>query len=80
MAFDASSNLTIPIVWCWTTRKNEHIYREILHNIFIFFIYDCMPRIGAIDFEMALLKAAKYQVTETTIIGCNFHIPQALLR
>ncbi|KAF0990239.1 hypothetical protein HZS_5417 [Henneguya salminicola] len=28
---------------------------------------------------MALLKGVKYQFTETTIIGCNFHLRQALL-
>ncbi|KAF1741279.1 hypothetical protein MXB_3612 [Myxobolus squamalis] len=32
---DVSSNLTIPCVWCLTTGKNEHIYCEILHSIFI---------------------------------------------
>ncbi|KAF0990258.1 hypothetical protein HZS_3559 [Henneguya salminicola] len=60
MAFDASSNWTIPCVWCLTTGKNEHIYCEILHNIFILLNYDWMPVICVIDFEMALLKAVKY--------------------
>ncbi|KAF0992115.1 hypothetical protein HZS_170 [Henneguya salminicola] len=80
MAFDASYNLTIPCGWCLPTGKNEHIYCEILHNIFILLNYDWMPLICVIDSEMALLKAVKYQFTETTIIGCNFHLRYALLR
>ncbi|KAF0986165.1 hypothetical protein HZS_5231 [Henneguya salminicola] len=39
-----------------------------------------MPRICVIDFETALLKAVKYKFNETTIIECNFHLRQALLR
>ncbi|KAF0993017.1 hypothetical protein HZS_11, partial [Henneguya salminicola] len=81
MAFGASSNLTITCYWGLTTGKNEHIYCEILHNIFILLNYDWMPRICVIDLEMAiLLKAVKYQSTETTIIGCNFYLRQAILR
>ncbi|KAF0986007.1 hypothetical protein HZS_1400 [Henneguya salminicola] len=80
MTFYASSNLTITCIWCLTPGKNEHIYCEILHNIFILLNYDWMPRICVIDFEMALLEAVKYQFTETTIIGCNFHLRQAFLK
>ncbi|KAF0990087.1 hypothetical protein HZS_2604 [Henneguya salminicola] len=67
MEFDASSNLTIPCVWCLTIGKNEHIYCEILQNIFILLNYDWMPRICVIDFEMALLKAVKYQFAEKNL-------------
>ncbi|KAF1744209.1 hypothetical protein MXB_841 [Myxobolus squamalis] len=35
MAFDVSSNLTIPCVWCLTSVKNGDMYGEILHHIFI---------------------------------------------
>ncbi|KAF1741278.1 hypothetical protein MXB_3611 [Myxobolus squamalis] len=39
-----------------------------------------MPRVCVVYFEMALLKLVKYQFTETTIVGYNFHLQQALRR
>ncbi|KAF1745005.1 LOW QUALITY PROTEIN: hypothetical protein MXB_1233 [Myxobolus squamalis] len=57
MAFDGSSNLTLPFL---ITVKNEHIYCKILHNIFILLNYDMMPRVCVVDVEMVLLKVVKY--------------------
>ncbi|KAF1743044.1 hypothetical protein MXB_3985, partial [Myxobolus squamalis] len=79
-AFYASSNLTIPYVWCLITGKNQHIYCEILHNIFRMLNYDWIPRVCVVDFEMVLFKSEKYQNAEITNIGCNFNLQQALLR
>ncbi|KAF0992286.1 hypothetical protein HZS_1442 [Henneguya salminicola] len=66
-------------VWCSTTGKNEHIYCEILHNIFILLNYDWMPRM-CYRFRNGIIKGVEYQFTETTIIGCNFNLRQAFLR
>lgn len=80
MVYDIGTQLYIPCVYALTTTKNEYMYCTILHEIVVLSKYMWMPSSIVVDFEQALINACKYEFKESIMIGCYFHMKQALYR
>lgn len=80
MVFDYGSNLFVPCVYSLLTSKNEYMYCTVLHEIIVLLKYSWMPCSIVVDFEFSLIKACKHEFPESVLIGCYFHMKQALFK
>ena len=80
MTYDCGTRLYVPCAYALVTCKNEYIYCELLHQLIVLMEYNWMPRVITTDFEKALISAVKHEFPESRIIGCYFHLKQALQR
>lgn len=80
MAYDCGTQLYVPCAFSLVSAKNEYIYCELFHQLIMLMEYNWMPRIVTTDFEKALICAVKQEFPESRVLGCYFHLKQALLR
>ncbi|KAF0990124.1 hypothetical protein HZS_5479 [Henneguya salminicola] len=79
-SFDLSTNLFVHCIWALMSRRNEYLYCELLHPIIVQLKYVWSPKSVLIEFKKALLNSVKYQFHKSKIIGCYFHMRQAIFR
>lgn len=80
MAYDQSTKLYVPCAYCLVTCKSEYIYCTFLHEMVVLLKYSWMPSMVVVDFEKGLIQACRYEFAGSRIIGCYFHMKQALYR
>lgn len=80
LVYDRGSQLYVPCVYSLQTSKSEYMYCTILHELVALSKYTWMPSSITIDFEKGLVNACKHEFPESYLIGCYFHLKQALHR
>lgn len=80
MIYDLGTELYVPCAFALVTGKSEYIYCELFHQLIMIMEYNWMPKIITTDFEKALISAVKQEFPDTKILGCYFHLKQALHR
>lgn len=80
MTYDLGTESFIPCVYALMSSKHEYLYSVVLHEIIFLLEFKWMPKFITCDFEIALIKALKYEFPESCIIGCYFHLKKAMKR
>lgn len=80
MTFDRGTLKYIPCCYALLTGKNEQLYCNLFHELVVLMEYNWMPSVITVDFEKSLISAVKHEFPQSRILGCFFHLKQALFR
>lgn len=80
MSYDPGTRLFIPCAFSLLSGKNEYIYCVLFHELIVMLQYDWMPTGISVDFELSLIKAIRHEFPDSRLIGCFFHMKQAISR
>ena len=82
MIYAAREHKYIPLMWILLTGKTSHCYNEAIS-----WVSRCLPgglcpdvAFGGTDFEPAFFGAVKIFFRDTFLVGCRFHLKQAVRR
>ena len=78
MAFDAQTEVYVPILYILMMNKTEDFYWHAFH--FLIFTLGCKLSLSSItcDFEKGLMNALKDQFLEAELNGCFLHFKQVM--
>ncbi|KAF0990407.1 hypothetical protein HZS_7352 [Henneguya salminicola] len=77
MTFDRETQKYIPSCYAILTAKSEQLYCNLFHELME---YTWMPSVITVDFENSLISAVKHEFQQSPILGCYFHLKQAIFR
>ncbi|KAF0986706.1 hypothetical protein HZS_2659 [Henneguya salminicola] len=80
MAYDHGTEVYVHCVYAKITGKHKYLYSIVPHEVIILMEFKGMPKFITTGFEITLIKAIKYEFTESIVSGCYFHLKQALKR
>ena len=81
VVYDEITDLYIPACFCLSSNKNKYIYRKIFMDIKESILCNTvnMERV-TLDFELAEKEAMQEVFPDAELIGCKFHLMQAIMR
>ncbi|KAF0986420.1 hypothetical protein HZS_6132 [Henneguya salminicola] len=67
MTYDHATEVYVPCVYALMIGKHEYLFSVVLHEVVFLMKLKWMPKFITTDFEIALIKAIKYEFTETIL-------------
>lgn len=80
MAYDASLDVYVPVVYVLATAKCEKTSKYLLYWLQAAVNFQVKPRTVTCDFEKALINAVTGAFPMSVLVGCLFHWKQAIRR
>ncbi|KAF0991201.1 hypothetical protein HZS_7038 [Henneguya salminicola] len=80
LIYDRGLQTYVPCAYSLQTSKSEHMYCTILHELIVLTKYTWVPIKISSDFKQGLVNACKHEFSGSTLMGCYFHLNQALYR
>ncbi|KAE8893076.1 hypothetical protein PF005_g21676 [Phytophthora fragariae] len=80
MAYDASLDVYVPVLYVLATAKCEKTYKYMLYWLQAAVTFQVKPWTVTFDFEKALINAVMGAFPMSVLVGCLFHWKQAIRR
>jgi len=81
LIYDQTTDMYFPVCFILCSHKNQDIYQHILKEIALNVLQnDFKVTRVTLDFETAAIEAFKSIFSDVELIGCKFHLQQALIR
>ncbi|GMF58786.1 unnamed protein product [Phytophthora fragariaefolia] len=80
MVYDRASGLNIPVFYVLSTSRSADAYWDMMHFVRQAIYQQLSPAEVVWDFEVALVEVVQTQFRGAIVLGCLFHLKQALRR